>query len=317
MRRLLAITQLTLLKAWKDKIFLVLLTATAIVFTSISGVFLGSAGGPVTVPVSVTDYDNSALTRQMISDLQGDGGYVVTLKAEESVYQDVRQGNVDTGIIIPAGFETSLSSENPPKVVVVSLTTSKAAMVTGKIMERSLTAYLPDHAVRSVAAEKAWGRLLITPASKASILGGKVIGTFVLGLSQVVVLFLCARYLFRVNFGGNTAAILLVLALMMLVVTGLGLFLSTVVRTSAQLQALAPIVIVSTCMLGGCYWPLDVVTPLMRTIAKITPQAWAMNALTDVMLRGKSLAATATNLAVLAGFGVLFFALGVARVKYE
>ncbi len=42
-----------------------------------------------------------------------------------------------------------------------------------------------------------------------------------------------------------------------------------------------------------------------------------MTALTDVILRGQSLASTAGNLGVLACFGVMFFALGAARVKYE
>jgi hypothetical protein len=55
------------------------------------------------------------------------------------------------------------------------------------------------------------------------------------------------------------------------------------------------------------YWPLEVVSPLMRTIAKATPQAWAMMALTDVTARGKSLLGTAPNLIPLACFGLAFF----------
>ena len=161
-----------------------------------------------------------------------------------------------------------------------------------------------------------WGRLLSTPVSRAAIIGGKALGSYAVGLTQVLILVLFGRYVFRINFGPNMWAVVAILALMVAVVTGLGLFMSTLVETMAQLQAMAPIVIVSTCMLGGCYWPLEMVTPLMQTVAKVTPQAWAMTALTDVILRGQTLASTASSLGVLACFGLVFFVLGAVRIKY-
>lgn len=395
MREFLAVAQVSLLKTWKDKLFIVLMIVAALVFTSLSGAFFGGSGGPTTVPVTVTDHDGSALSKRMTEDLEAAGPYSVSVKPEETLYEDVRQGRVDTGFIFPEGFEAAVTSENPLAVKVVSLATSRTGVATSKVMEKSLTSYLLDHAVRSVTEEKAsevglsgvvdaaaaaekaqeivsqnpaltvevetvartssgtgvtwssgysagvyimftmftvlfnagdilqerkdgtWGRLLTTPATKSSVLGGKMIGSYVIGLIQVLVLFLAGRYLLHINFGANPGAVLFILALTVLVVTGLGLFMSTMVRTTAQLGTLAPIVIVSTCMLGGCYWPLDIVSPLMRTIAKVTPQSWAMNALNDVMLRGKTLTATAPNLAALVAFGVVFFVLGAARVKYE
>jgi ABC-2 type transport system permease protein len=162
-----------------------------------------------------------------------------------------------------------------------------------------------------------WGRLLSTPASKAAVMGGKALGSYAVGLAQVLVLVLVGKYVFRINFGPNLGAVLAILAVLVAVVTGLGLFLSTLVRTLPQLQTLAPIVIVSTSMLGGCYWPIEMVSPTMQTISKVTPQAWAMAALTDVTLRGQSLASTLSNLGVLACFGVAFFILGVSRTKFE
>ncbi len=395
MRKLLAVTGLSLLKTWKDKLFLVIMIATALVFTSISGLVFGATGSSVLVPVSVTDYDYSELSRGMVEDLKVAGSYSVTDKPEESLYQDVRQGKAETGFVFPAGFESSVKAGKPLSVMVVSLSTSKTAMATGKVMEKSLTRYVLERAVKTVTAAKAgelglsgsvdvvaaarraeeilsknpalcvefeqvrlesaantitwasgysigiyimftmftvlfqagdilqerkdgtWGRLLTTPVSRAAIMGGKILGAYVTGLFQIVLLFLSGRYLFRINFGSNVAGVLVVLGITVLVVTGLGLLISTLVRTTAQLQSAAPIVIVATCMLGGCYWPMDMVSPVMQTIGKLTPQAWAMAALTDIVLGGKSLAATGMNLLALAGFGVAFFVLGAARVKYE
>jgi ABC-2 type transport system permease protein len=162
-----------------------------------------------------------------------------------------------------------------------------------------------------------WVRLMASPASRAGILGGKVLGVYAIGALQLTVLLLAGRYLNKVDYGPNIFGVAAVLAVFMLAVTGLGVMLSTFVKTLAQLQTLAPIVIVSTCMLGGCYWPLEVVSPLMQKIAKFTPQAWAMTAVTDMVARGLTLPEVFTNIFVLLGFAAVFLGVGVARVKFE
>lgn len=165
--------------------------------------------------------------------------------------------------------------------------------------------------------EGTWARLLTTPVSRASILGGKNLGAYIIGLGQVAVLFLAGRFLFGVDYGPSPILVAAILMMFLLCVTGLGILLSTVVRTSVQLQALSPIVITATCMLGGCYWPLEIVSPTMRTISKFTPQAWAMGALNDVVARGAGLSSIYLPLLVLAGFTLVFFGLGVTRTKFE
>ncbi len=48
-----------------------------------------------------------------------------------------------------------------------------------------------------------WGRLLSTPASRSSIIGGKMLGTYAVGLLQMLILVMFGRYVFRINFGNN------------------------------------------------------------------------------------------------------------------
>jgi len=396
--KLLAVAGVALLRTWKEKTFLVIMMATALVFTAIASLIFGGEGEGVTrpVPVGVADLDGSGLSSTMLEDLREAGSYDVRTLPMESVYESVRQGTIEAGFVIPKGFEDSVRSGNPLSVTVVKLSQTNAGIVASTIMERSITAYLLEKAVVTVSLEKAaelgvsgavdpaaaaraaverlstspaltvgleavteeevaadtvsptaglsmgiyvmftmfavmfmagdilnerkmgtWGRLLSTPVSKQVVVGGKILANYAVGLAQILILMLFARYVFRISFGPNMGAVIAILALTVAVVSGLGLFLSTFVRTTAQLQTLTPIVIVSTCMLGGCYWPLEIVSPLMQSIAKATPQAWAMIALTDVTVRGKSLIQTAPNLISLACFGLAFFLIGVARTKFE
>lgn len=395
---MIAVAGVSLLRTWKDKLFIIIMIATALAFTSVSGLIFGGMTGGVKslVPVGLIDHDNSELSRRMVAALAEAGAYDVRTLPEEQAYADVRLGNIETAFIIPEGFQDAVTKDTPLTVTVVSLSTSNTGMVAGTIMEKSLTSYLLQEAVVSVTATSAaglglagkvdpaaaarnaaerlsaspvltvgfeevkqavsakdspnwaagysggvyimftmftvlfqagdtlterrtgtWGRLLSTPVSRSAVVAGKAIGSYVVGLVQVLILVLVGRFLFRINFGPNLGAVIAIMALMVAVVTGMGMFLSTLVRTIAQLQTMAPIVIVSTCMLGGCYWPLEMDSPVMQKVAKFTPQAWAMAALNDVVLRGKSLLSTAPNLLVMACFGLVFLVLGAVRTKFE
>lgn len=162
-----------------------------------------------------------------------------------------------------------------------------------------------------------WARLLTTPTSPKSILTGKILGTYAAGLVQTGVLLLSGRFVFGMDYGPAPLAVAAIFLFFLFCATGLGVLLSTLVRTVPQFQALVPIVVVATSMLGGCYWPLEIVPKTMQFVGKLTPQAWAMNALTRVISGEGGLSAVCGSLAVMAGFSILFFAAGATRVRFE
>ncbi len=134
--------------------------------------------------------------------------------------------------------------------------------------------------------EGTWQRLRAMPVSRGQILAGNLGGTFLIGMTQMLLLVLAGAYLFGVNWGNNLPGALLVLAAFMFCAAGLGLALSGLVKTTAQLAALAPILLVSTSMLGGCFWPLEVVTSeALLALARFVPQSWAVTALHDLVVR--------------------------------
>jgi hypothetical protein len=54
-------------------------------------------------------------------------------------------------------------------------------------------------------------------------------------------------------------------------------------RTPEQPSAIGPVVSITFAMLGGCMWPLSIVSPLMRAVGHATPQAWAVDAWTNLL----------------------------------
>jgi ABC-type multidrug transport system permease subunit len=65
--------------------------------------------------------------------------------------------------------------------------------------------------------------------------------------------------------------------------------------------------------LGGCWWPIEVVSPALQKAALLFPTGWAMRALHGVISFGEGLQGVALPLAVLALFGLAFTAVA-ARV---
>jgi ABC-2 type transport system permease protein len=161
-----------------------------------------------------------------------------------------------------------------------------------------------------------WYRMLSTPVSRIEVLGGYLLSFFLIGWIQFGILMGVSSLLFGVSWGNLFGHLVLVSALLMCVI-GLGLFIGGLVRTTEQQTALGNIVIVSTCMLGGIYWPLEIVPEFMQKIAEFVPQTWAMKGFTELVARGGTALDIMGSVAVLLAFAVVFLGAGVTRIRYE
>ncbi|MDH3731802.1 MAG: ABC transporter permease, partial [Acidimicrobiia bacterium] len=56
--------------------------------------------------------------------------------------------------------------------------------------------------------------------------------------------------------------------------------------------------------LGGCMVPFEIFPNWLRSVAHITPHAWAVDAFTEVIQRGGGIGQIGLELAVLALFGI-------------
>lgn len=73
-------------------------------------------------------------------------------------------------------------------------------------------------------------RLMSTPTSRTTILGGKLAGIFLIGVLQFIALVLVTRFMYGVKWGSMPAVVSLMLATV-LATTGLAIFISSVAKT--------------------------------------------------------------------------------------
>jgi ABC-2 type transport system permease protein len=89
----------------------------------------------------------------------------------------------------------------------------------------------------------------------------------------------------------------------------------TFFRTPEQASAMGPIVGIVFAMLGGCMWPLSIVSSTMREVGHATPQAWAVDAWTNLLSNHGDIATISHELLILVGFTLVFFSLATLRLS--
>jgi ABC-type multidrug transport system permease subunit len=172
--------------------------------------------------------------------------------------------------------------------------------------------------VTLVGERKQWTlqRLVVMPVSRVQLLGGKILGRFILGLLQYVAVF-AVGIVVGLNFGGDLLALFLTMVIFTLAVTSLSLTLGTRVKSEEQAAGLTNLLGLTLAPLGGAWWSLEIVPEFMRTIGHVSPIAWAMDAYRSLIFENGDLSTILVPLAVLLGFSVVCFGVGIRWFKYE
>ncbi len=159
-------------------------------------------------------------------------------------------------------------------------------------------------------------RLIITPSSKAQILAGKILGRFTVGLIQMIVLIGFGALVLKVDWGRSPLALAIMLVTFGLAGTSFGIMLGAFAKTPGQAGSMSIMFSMLMSALGGAWWPLEITPTVYQNFVKAIPTSWAMTGLTDVIVRGQGVAGILPEAGILLAFAVLFFLVGMWKLKY-
>ena len=159
-------------------------------------------------------------------------------------------------------------------------------------------------------------RLAVMPVSRTTLLAGKILARFCLGLLQFLVVFVVGALL-GMNFGKDPVALLLLVIVYTLSVTALSFAIGSGLKNPAQASGLSLLLALTLAPLGGAWWPMDISPKFMQIIGHISPIAWAMDGFTALTYNGAHLADILVPLAVLVGMTVLLFLIAIPRFRYQ
>lgn len=160
-------------------------------------------------------------------------------------------------------------------------------------------------------------RLLTTPNAKWTIVAGNTLGIFILGLAQMLIMILIGQFFLGVNWGNDMLATILLTLAFVFSATGVAMALAAISKNANQIAVIGNLVIIVISMLGGAYWPINMMSPNMQLVSKMVPTGWAISGYTDVIIRGMSLGDMWLNVVVLLSFGIVLTTFGIYRLKLE
>lgn len=157
-------------------------------------------------------------------------------------------------------------------------------------------------------------RMLSTPTSVGQIVVGEGMGRFLTGLFQGLYIVLVTLVAFGVGWGDPLGWIPL---LIVLAATGAGaaMLIGSLFDNDQQAGGISVMAGLGLAALGGAMLPLELFSPTMKSVAHLTPHAWAVDGLGDLMYRGGSAADVVAEIAVLAAYAAVLLLVAGWRLQ--
>lgn len=166
-------------------------------------------------------------------------------------------------------------------------------------------------------ARKVLRRLRATPLRPAQILGAQIVGGALTVVLQMIVLIVVGVTLFQAKTYGSwlVAAVPMILGTAAFV--GIGFLLTSAARTSESARGLASFVAFPMMFLSGIFFPITTLPGWLQTAVHVLPLTWLTDALHRVMNDGVGLTDIGLDCLVLAGWGLLTFAVATWRFRWD
>lgn len=157
-----------------------------------------------------------------------------------------------------------------------------------------------------------WDRLTISAIGKTEIYMANIFYSFLIGYLQVVLVLSIFHYIVGVDFYGGFYYSLLLVIPYLLCIVSLSIFIASVVSTPGKFNAIIMVIAVPFAMLGGAYWPLEIVTSdVILALSYISPITYGLELLNGVTVNHSSFGDLVQPLGVLLFMSVVLMGIGI------
>jgi ABC-2 type transport system permease protein len=156
-------------------------------------------------------------------------------------------------------------------------------------------------------------QLVVTPISRTSIMLGKLAPFLLIGYVQITVVLLLGRLVFDVPIRGSLLTLFLLSFPFMVASLGVGLLLSTMVKTQAQAVQLGFFYLMPNILLSGFMFPRVAMPEPAQWLGAVLPLTYYLDVLRGVLIKGVAGTQLIDEGVILSAFGVLLLVLATRR----
>jgi ABC-2 type transport system permease protein len=165
--------------------------------------------------------------------------------------------------------------------------------------------------------EGLWRRLCAAPLSRAVLLGSRVVGTALIAIMILAVVYLVAGVVFGVRIAGSVPGFAMVACAFALLAATTGLMIASLGRSVGATRGVAMFSVLILVMLGGAWVPSFLFPEWLQHVTEFTPTRWAVDGLDNMTWRGLPLQYAWAPTAILVGWSALFALVAVWRFNWE
>ena len=184
--------------------------------------------------------------------------------------------------------------------------------------------FIVPMAAESILQERESGtlrRLVAAPITPSSVIGGKLLAYMVIPCLQAVLIFGLASIAFDIPLGNSPLALVLMTVISAITAAALGLLIASLAKTSSQAANMGVAAGFILAIIGGAVpiggQPFSRSEGFMSIIARLTPQAHALEGYLRVIADGKGLMSILPEVGILLAFAVVFLIIAIRRFRYD
>ncbi len=157
-------------------------------------------------------------------------------------------------------------------------------------------------------------RMLASPTPMRQIVGGLTAGRLLVALVQALYIVVATVMLFQVDWGDPLATGVVIL-LFSLVSAAAGMLIGAAMRNDNQASGVGVGLGIGLAALGGSMVPLELFPDGVRLVSRLTPHAWANEAMAEIVRRDAGLGDVIPQVLALGGFAVVLLVLGTFTLQ--
>jgi ABC transporter DrrB family efflux protein len=158
-------------------------------------------------------------------------------------------------------------------------------------------------------------QLNVTPMTKIQFIAAKLIPFWIISMVIFTVGLVIGRLVFGIPMRGSLLLVYLAAVVYLVVVLGLGLWISTITRTQQQAMFVAFFVILIFLLMSGLFTPVESMPDWAQLVAEANPVKQFVFVMRAVLIKGAGLETVARPILGLAMGGAAILALAVHRYR--
>lgn len=155
----------------------------------------------------------------------------------------------------------------------------------------------------------------VTPIRKYQFIMAKLIPFMLIALFELAFGLMIGKLLFKLPIEGSIGLLFLFTCIYLMVVLGVGLFLSTISNTQQQLMFVAFFFMLTFILMSGVFTPTESMPPWAQKFNMINPVAYFMRVIRMILLKGSGFADISREFWSLCVYAVLILSMAISSYR--